>query len=265
MKRLTSLAGVIFMMIALLAVLGLAGCGSSAKGVRTETQADSGEDIDALLGLTDDTPKEEATPVGEETIGEDDVLRLLGVEQSGAEADRKVVDKPVVPVKTDPATVASAEKADVSTKPVEKEAVVERPVVKPTVRSGNAAAPFSSRYESARSAYQARQYKKAIQDFEVLLSENMNHSLSDNCQYWIGESYWGLGKYQQAAAAFEKVFTFAKSNKDVDAQLKLGLCYLRLNDKDRARKEFQKIIDNYPSSDRVTAARRYIADIDGGK
>jgi len=263
MKRLTTLASVIFVMIALLVVLGLAGCGSSAKAVRSDSQADGGEDIDALLGLTDDTPAEESSVAGEETIGEDDVLKLLGVEQSGAETERKTAAI-TPPAKTDPVTTQPAGRTEVTATPVKKETEPIKPAVQP-VRRGNAARPFNERYEMARSAYQARQYKKAIQEFEVLLGENMNHSLSDNCQYWIGESYWGLGKYQQAAAAFEKVFTFAKSNKDVDAQLKLGLCYLRLNDKSRAREEFQKLIDNYPSSNRVTAARRYIADIDAGQ
>ena len=83
--------------------------------------------------------------------------------------------------------------------------------------------------------------------------------LSDNCQYWIGESYYGLRNYNQAIAEFEKVFSFANSNKIDDAQLKLGVCYLRLGDKAQARNEFDRLLSAYPSSEYKPVAQRYIA------
>ena len=88
---------------------------------------------------------------------------------------------------------------------------------------------------------------------------NNRHSLSDNCQYWIGESYYALGNYQQAITAFQNVFTFSNSNKDDDAQLKLGICYIRLNDEEQAKREFEKLVNNYPTSEYVNIAKRYIA------
>ena len=276
MRRLTSFAGIILVMIALLAVLGLAGCGSSAQTVpgeapfqsvqsgvdltQGEAPAEGGEDIDALLGLSEESPQEVAQQqpaAKEETIAEDDVLKLLGVDQGTQETAVK-------PVEANPATVKSDEGSK-ATQPPKTEPV--RPSVTPPARTAQPVSPatFNNRYDEATKAYQSRDYRKAIQLYEALLAENMNHSLSDNCQYWIGESYWGLGMYQQAIAAFEKVFTFANSNKDPDAQLKLGLCYLRLNDKARAKEEFQKLIDNYPSSSYVSTARGYLAQINNGQ
>ena len=252
-------------MIALLALIGLSGCGSSAKTVQGEAPIENGEDIDALLGLSEEQPSQPpaAQPAQqEETIAEDDVLKLLGVEQATQEtAINPVEEKSVTAAKVENKTQAG----DVSATPVKREPV--RPVVTPPARTAQpvSASSFNNRYEEATQAYRARDYRKAIQLYEGLLAENMNHSLSDNCQYWIGESYWGLGMYQQAIAAFEKVFTFANSNKDPDAQLKLGLCYLRLNDKARAREELQKLIDNYPSSNYVSTARGYLAQINNGQ
>jgi TolA-binding protein len=71
-----------------------------------------------------------------------------------------------------------------------------------------------------------------------------------------------MENYRQAIIAFEKVFSFPKSNKDEDSQLKLGLCYLRLDDKERAKIELQKFIDSYPSSEHVSIAKRWIEAFD---
>jgi len=118
---------------------------------------------------------------------------------------------------------------------------------------------FKERYDQALSLYNNRQYEAAISIFDELLSMNVNNSLVDNCQYWKGECYYGLGKYHQALVEFEKVFTYSNSNKYADAQLKIGLCYLRLGDIERARTEFEKVITDYPDSEYVERAQNYLA------
>ena len=44
-----------------------------------------------------------------------------------------------------------------------------------------------------------------------------------------------------------------------DAQLKLGICYWKLGDRDRARQEFELLLNNYPNSEYVDKARQFIA------
>ncbi len=82
--------------------------------------------------------------------------------------------------------------------------------------------------------------------------------MSDNCQYWIGESYYDMGNYEQAIISFEQVFSFTNSNKDDDAQLKLGICYHKLNNQEKAKEEFQRLITYYPDSEYVSIARSYL-------
>ena len=89
----------------------------------------------------------------------------------------------------------------------------------------------------------------------------MSHSLSDNCQYWIGECYYALRNFNQAAVEFEKVFTFPQSNKDPDAQLKLGLCYWNTGNAARAKEEFNRLIVNYPDSEYTIRARSYLSQL----
>ena len=120
-------------------------------------------------------------------------------------------------------------------------------------------AEYQSRYQQGLDLFHARNYDQAIEVFESLISSDANNSLSDNAQYWIGESHYALGQYKNAIIDFEKVFTFPKSNKNPDAQFKLGLCYQRLGDNAKARDEFQRLIDIYPQSDYVQRAQDHLA------
>jgi tol-pal system protein YbgF len=108
---------------------------------------------------------------------------------------------------------------------------------------------YQQKYDNALELFHARDYHGAIEIFESLLASSADNSLADNAQYWIGESHYALGQYDKAIIDFEKVFTFPKSNKNPDAQYKLGLCYQRKGDLTKSREEFQRLIDLYPKSE----------------
>jgi tol-pal system protein YbgF len=222
-------------------VLFITGCATTGRSPRESTSESA--DIDQLLGVGEESTDKE--------INEDDVLKLLGV--------------------TDDSAVPSSEEALASTENAESQ-LTER-----NDASASTSAPsrndrvtptlpldsYTSRYQEALQAYRGRNFRDAIQKFETLLVTDSRHSLSDNCQYWIGESYYDLQNYQQAIVAFEKVFTYTRSNKDDSAQLKLGMCYLRLNEKEKAKEEFQKLVRDYPASEYVGIAKRFIGQLEG--
>ena len=118
---------------------------------------------------------------------------------------------------------------------------------------------FEARYNEALALYQSRDYRSSLGLFDELLSTNANNSLIDNCQYWKGECYYGMGDYNQAIIEFQKVFTFSKSNKFDDAQLKLGMCYMMLGDTERARSELEKLLNDYPDSEYVGKAQSFLS------
>jgi len=64
--------------------------------------------------------------------------------------------------------------------------------------------------------------------------------------------------YNQAIIEFEKIFTFNDSDKNDDAQLKLGLCYTRIGNVEKAKVEFQKLVDTYPDSEFISRAQYYL-------
>jgi tol-pal system protein YbgF len=120
---------------------------------------------------------------------------------------------------------------------------------------------YQQRYQEALDSFHGHNYNQAIEQFESLLASSSTNSLSDNAQYWIGESWYAQGKYDTAIAAFHKVFTFPKSNKNPDAQFKLGLCYIRKGDNTKAREEFQRLLDLYPNSDYTKRAQSHLSSL----
>ncbi len=119
----------------------------------------------------------------------------------------------------------------------------------------------SPEYEAARSLFEQFKYRDAIDAFSKILEKDPDNVLADNCQYWIGESYFGLKEYQQAVMEFEKVFAYSMTDKYDDAQLMIGLAYTRSGQKDKAQKAFETFLNNYANSEYARVARRYYRDI----
>jgi tol-pal system protein YbgF len=120
---------------------------------------------------------------------------------------------------------------------------------------------FSPSYDEALRHFYGRRYSQAIAIFDQLKTKYPNHALASNCQYWVGECYFGMANYQQALDAFQAVFNWAASTKKDDATLMLGRCYLNLNDRDKARGYFQGVISDYPESEYIEKAKAWLNKI----
>lgn len=120
---------------------------------------------------------------------------------------------------------------------------------------------FMKKYQNARNLFENFRYREATAAFENLVGEYPNHPMADNCQYWIGECYFGLKQYQQAALEFQKVFAYDKKDKYDDAQLMIGLAYYRSGERDKARYEFETFLANYSGSEYAAIAERYMKRI----
>lgn len=107
-------------------------------------------------------------------------------------------------------------------------------------------------YKTALAFYFEKNYEESIKSFERLINFDDSHDLSDNAQYWIGESYFGIGNYTRALSAFEVVLTYPQSNKNDYAQFKIGLCLLKLKKEPQAYAAFQSFINSYPESELIS-------------
>jgi tol-pal system protein YbgF len=122
--------------------------------------------------------------------------------------------------------------------------------------------PETEAYQNALEIFNARNYKQAEESFGNILKQYPQGRYADNCQYWIGECGYALADYAQAIAAFQKVFNYSNSSKADDAQLKIGLCYLKMGQKSMAKSELEKLMDRYPSSEYSARAKKYLVEME---
>jgi tol-pal system protein YbgF len=265
-------SGIIIILALALGILG--GCSASKPPATTADKSKAGEqdmtEIDQLFGISD----KEKAPETESNADETEVLQLLGIKPN----------QPETPAVTEPANAQKedqlrAELSELERKLAEKDSEIlslksdlmakedriskletgYSQQVQPRSAARATTGSFRDDYQAALAEYNSRNYKVAIQMFEELLAREPANSLSDNCRYWIGECYYGLGNFNQAIIEFTKVFSYNRSNKADAAQLKLGLCYWRLGNQERAKQEFERLISDYPKSEYVAKAQQFLS------
>lgn len=224
------------------------------------------DDIEALLGISSDNSAQNAQPAkqdkGEqlnlldtnEMVGQQDnsmASAALAQQESGADANKykKEVEQLKKQIRSKDQTISNLQN-QVALQETEIQDLNSRPATRSFAAPAGDVSPeeYQSSYDNARSAFEARNYQQAIEYFEALLASSSTHSLSDNAQYWIGESHFALRQYDAAIIDFEKVLTFPRSNKKADAQFKLGFCYLLKKDRNKAMDEFDRLRADYPES-----------------
>jgi len=117
---------------------------------------------------------------------------------------------------------------------------------------------YQTKYIEALSNYQNAEWNLSLDGFKFLIQADSNHDLADNCQYWIGEVYYSLKDFKRSIKEFEKVFTFPGTNKSDDAQFKLGLCYVNIGQLDKAKQEFESLLEFYPNSEYYKRSQEYL-------
>lgn len=117
---------------------------------------------------------------------------------------------------------------------------------------------FEISYQDALQLFHENRYNDSANQFYQLLQINPKHKLADNCQYWIGECRYAQGYYHQAIVEFTKVSAFDAADKKDDAQLMLGLCFMKLGEKQSAHSELNWFVSTFASSEYINKAFQYL-------
>ena len=115
--------------------------------------------------------------------------------------------------------------------------------------------PLPIEYEQAQYLFTQKQYQAAAKQFESVTVLYPKSDWADDAWYWAGESQMALGNYAQAISAFEKVFFYPESIKQADAQFQIGMCLLKMGDKEHARTALRKVQEFYSKSPRALQAQ----------
>jgi len=124
-----------------------------------------------------------------------------------------------------------------------------------------AASPEYDAYQNSLRVFNSRNYESAAKLFSEVLKQYPQGTYADNCCYWLGECSYAQRDYAGAIASFKKVFGFKNSSKADDAQLKIGMSYMKMGQTALAKTEFKTLIDRYPASEYVSRARKYLSEI----
>ena len=122
-------------------------------------------------------------------------------------------------------------------------------------------AQYKETYMQSLGYFQNQNFKSAIAGFMELVKADATNDLADNSQYWLAECYYSQKDFKRAIAEFEKVFTYAGTDKDDDAQLKIGLSYQSIGNIDKSREEFQRFIDYFPGSEYYPKAKEALKQL----
>ncbi|MBF0275533.1 MAG: tol-pal system protein YbgF [Nitrospinae bacterium] len=121
-------------------------------------------------------------------------------------------------------------------------------------------------YKTAYNDYLKQNYDLAITGFTTFLQNFSETSLSDNAQYWIGESYYSQEKYKMAINAFnELIKQYPHSNKLPETKYKIARSYHLLKDKDKALAAYKEVIQKFSGTSMADRAQEYVKEIEEGK
>jgi tol-pal system protein YbgF len=131
------------------------------------------------------------------------------------------------------------------------------PVSPPAPRPGGFGASPSQAFETARSDYYMGNWSLAIQGFESFLKTFPKSDLTDDAQYYIGETSYMSGRFQDALAAYNAVIErYPTSNTLPDAYFKRGMALKALGQIPQAKDSLSFVIKTYPSSDAAFLAKQ---------
>lgn len=115
------------------------------------------------------------------------------------------------------------------------------------------------RYRDALVLFGKGQINDARDLFQQVFDADPNGDLADNALYWVGETYFVSGRYQEAIEQYRRIETdFSTQNKAPDALLQMGLAQAKLGDLALARRTLEGLVNRYPYSTAANAAKAEI-------
>lgn len=153
------------------------------------------------------------------------------------------------------------------------------PVPTPSPSGGARSPGDGTAEESYKAAYldfTKGNYTLAIAEFREFVRRHPDASQADGAQYWIGESYFSMGRaaasagqaekareaLEQSVQEFRKVFVSYPRGRQVPAALyKEALALLELKQVKVAQARLQYLVDNFPQSEEAPLARERLKNL----
>ncbi|MHB1378545.1 MAG: tol-pal system protein YbgF, partial [Desulfurivibrionaceae bacterium] len=117
-------------------------------------------------------------------------------------------------------------------------------------------------YNKGLAAYKANKYKEAYNAFSSYLEKNRTAPLAPNARYWLGECLFQQKEFELAILEYQKVIAdYPKSNKAPAALFKQGQAFEKLSEKETAKIVYNKLLADYPKSEQFEMAQKRLKEL----
>ena len=263
-----------FSIVAAVALLSIGCASTSPPAAQADASRDLAEMKERILELQEQAA---VTDVEMARLREQiDSLKLqLASGASGAQTQMRetIVERP--DAETPSAPVGSTVPVVVESSDLESEPLTDAPVTETAVLEETAAVvtqpspqqpvepAAQALYDRGYTLYHQGKYLDAEASFQRFLQAYPATELSDNAQFWIGESRYARGDIRGALGAFREVIQkHPQGNKVADALIKEGDCLEKLGDKDGARDRYGEVMRRFPDSGAAVMAEDRLSGLD---
>lgn len=144
------------------------------------------------------------------------------------------------------------------------EGAQKQPATDVSASAAAAAKPASddALYNDAKKAFDDGNYDASRQRFGELIAAYPQSQHADNAQFWIGETYYREKWYEKAILEYQKVIeNYPSGNKVPGALLKQGLSFLNIAETNNARLVFKELVAKHPGTNEASIAKQKLESL----
>jgi len=105
-------------------------------------------------------------------------------------------------------------------------------------------------------------YNGSREQFKLFLSKYPDSAKANDAAYWIAESYYRQGEFEEAILEYQKfIDAYPKDDRVPLSYLKQGLSLVEIGREEEAKLFFQTLIDKYPQSEEAKTAKEKIREL----
>ncbi len=120
---------------------------------------------------------------------------------------------------------------------------------------------IAEEFRNAMSSYGKKNFPETITKLNEVIKSAKDPMLIGECNFFLGESHFGLRDYLKALDYFNKVLRSPNKARQDDAQNKIAECNARTGKIKEAREAYQALLRKYPQSEFVPVARKMLQQL----
>jgi len=131
-----------------------------------------------------------------------------------------------------------------------------QPQVLGTLPAGQLPGTAAEQYEAAKQMLIDGNFAGAEKAFARFVADHGDDELAGEAQYWLGETYYVRGAYQEAGRVFaDGLSKYPNGSRGPDTLLKLGMSLSALNQKETACSTFDELDRRFPDASQTVVQR----------